>query len=366
MASNFWNWAPSPLELKLKDARTNANMANMEGYIPYEADPKHYEETPAVHAQEMMSGYVPQYAGYSLPNGPAQVPSDGIQGGVRIPQDARQDIGKGWIYTNQQEQEQALRDEYDRNNQRIMEIEQELANIEKQAVKNLDDFDMQLAQNRASIGDIGNAQMHLNRIDQRRAAALGKAGNTDKDRIAAEDEIDRLYVAMAGADPAQQAQYKNYIERKEKDYERVFGKPYSGAVRVPTGTQDPNSITTFEGFSEVLHNELVKNGNKGTLPSAVKAKLKEDLKKLPQGSARNTLENELDGIKTDEEVDSANKEERNKEAKAVEEAMGSDSGFGLDTNASRTYTAANKKTVTIKRLSGGKIQYICGKTVRTR
>ena len=338
MSTNFWNFRgynPTNTEdaaLASRNAYIAQQANNMQGYQPL----------------PNMQGYYPTYGGRQVDPGfnPATQPQ--LQ------------------QYEQNAQLMNLKDEYDRNTQRIMEIEQELARIEKQTGKNLDDFDMQLAQNRASIGDIGNAQMHLNRIDQRRAAALGKAGNTDKDRIAAEDEIDRLYVAMAGADPAQQAQYKNYIERKEKDYERVFGKPYSGAVRVPTGTQDPNSITTFEGFSEVLHNELVKNGNKGTLPESVKTKLKEDLKKLPQGSARNTLEKELDGIKTDEEVASAGKAERKKESDAVEEAMGSDSGFGLAANGSRTYTASNKKTVTIKRLSGGKTQYICGKTVRTR
>ena len=364
MASNFWKWAPSPLELKLKDARTNANMANMEGYIPYEADPKHYEETPAVHAQEMMAGYVPQYAGYSLPNGPAQVPSDGIQGGVRIPQDAKQDIGKGWIYTQQQEQEQALRDEYSKNEQLIMEIEQELARIEKQTGKNLDDFDMQLAQNRASIGDIGNAQMHLNRIDQRRAAALGKAGNTDKDRIAAEDEIDRLYVAMAGADPAQQAQYKNYIERKEKDYERVFGKPYSGAVRVPTGKQDSGSVTTFAGYDSVLEQELKANGNNGRLSNQQIAKLQSILDTLPSGSNHNERQKALDAIKSNEKHDADVKAQKAKENAALDEITKKVTGFGLKKGESKTVTASNGLSVTVTRLTGGKVQYKCGSTTR--
>lgn len=366
MASNFWNWAPSPLELKLKDARANANGAYMDGYIPYEADPKHYEETPSVHAQEMMAGYVPQYAGYSLPNGPAQVPSDGIQGGVRVPQDARQDLGKGWIYTQQKEQEQALRDEYSRNEQRISEIEQELANIEKQAVKNLDDFDMQLAQNRAGIGDIGNAQMHLGRIDQRRAAAQGRVGNNAKDRAAAEDEIDRLYMMRAEASPSQLAYYDRAIARKEAEYETMYGKKYGGELQIPTGKQDAGSVATFQGYDDVLQQELMKNGNNGRLSQAQIDKLNGILDQLPAGDERNARKKALDAVKSNEKQDADNATARKKENEAIDEAMSNDSGYGLDTNASRTYTAKNSMAVTVKRLSGGKTQYSCGKTVKTR
>lgn len=366
MASNFWNWAPSPLELKLKDARANANGAHMEGYIPYEADPKHYEDTPAVHAQEMMAGYVPQYAGYSLPNGPAQFPSNEMQGGARIPQDATQDLGKGWIYTQQQEQEQALRDEYSKNEQRIMEIEQELANIEKQAVKNLDDFDMQLAQNRAGIGDIGNAQMHLGRIDQRRAVARGNIGNNAKDRAAAEDEIDRLYMMRAEASPAQLAYYDRAIARKEAEYETMYGKKYGGELQIPTGKQDAGAVATFQGYDDVLQQEMMKNGNNGRLSQAQIDMLNGILDKLPAGEERNARKKALDAVKSNEKQSADDASARKKENEAVDEIMGSDSGYGLDVNASRTQTASNNKVVTVKRLSGGKIQYSCGKTVKTR
>ena len=366
MSTNFWNWAPSPLELKLKDARTNANMANMEGYIPYEADPKHYEETPAVHAQEMMAGYVPQYAGYSLPNGPAQVPSNEMQGGVRIPQDTRGALGTGTAYTQQQEQIAALKSEYEQNAARIAEIEKELSTIAQNESKNLDDFDMQLAQNRAGIGDIGVAQMHLNRIDQRRAAAQGRVGNNAKDRAAAEDEIDRLYMMRAEASPAQLAYYDRAIKRKEDEYQNLYGKQYGGELKIPTGKQDAGSVATFQGYDDVLQQEMMKNGNNGRLSQAQIDKLNGILDQLPAGDERNARQKALDAVKSNEKQSADDASARKKENEAVDEIMGSDSGYGLDVNASRTQTASNNKVVTVKRLSGGKIQYSCGKTVKTR
>lgn len=336
MSTNFWNFRgynPTNTEdaaLASRNAYIAQQANNMQGYQPL----------------PNMQGYYPTYGGRQVDPGfnPATQPQ--LQ------------------QYEQNAQLLNLKDEYDRNTQRIMEIEQELARIEKQTGKNLDDFDMQLAQNRASIGDIGNAQMHLNRIDQRRAAALGKAGNTDKDRIAAEDEIDRLYVAMAGADPAQQAQYKNYIERKEKDYERVFGKPYSGAVRVPTGKQDSGSVSTFAGYDSVLEQELKANGNNGRLSNQQIAKLQSILDTLPSGSAHNERQTALDAIKSNEKHDADVKAQKAKENAALDEITKKVTGFGLKKGESKTVTASNGKSVTVTRLTGGKVQYKCGSTTR--
>jgi len=336
MSTNFWNFRgynPTNTEdaaLASRNAYIAQQANNMQGYQPL----------------PNMQGYYPTYGGRQVDPGfnPATQPQ--LQ------------------QYEQNAQLLNLKDEYDRNTQRIMEIEQELAMIEKQTGKNLDDFDMQLAQNRASIGDIGNAQMHLNRIDQRRAAALGKAGNTDKDRIAAEDEIDRLYVAMAGADPAQQAQYKNYIERKEKDYERVFGKPYSGAVRVPTGKQDSGSVSTFAGYDSVLEQELKANGNNGRLSNQQIAKLQSILDTLPSGGAHNERQTALDAIKSNEKHDADVKAQKAKENAALDEITKKVTGFGLKKGESKTVTASNGKSVTVTRLTGGKVQYKCGSTTR--
>lgn len=336
MSTNFWNFRgynPTNTEdaaLASRNAYIAQQANNMQGYQPL----------------PNMQGYYPTYGGRQVD--PSFNPAT---------QPQLQQYEQNAQLLN-------LKDEYDRNSQRIMEIEQELAQIEKQTGKNLDDFDMQLAQNRASIGDIGNAQMHLNRIDQRRAAALGKAGNTDKDRIAAEDEIDRLYVAMAGADPAQQAQYKNYIERKEKDYERVFGKPYSGAVRVPTGKQDSGRVTTFEGYDSVLEQELKANGNNGRLSNQQIAKLQSILDTLPSGSNHNERQKALDAIKSNEKHDADVKAQKAKENAALDEITKKVTGFGLKKGESKTVTASNGLSVTVTRLTGGKVQYKCGSTTR--
>lgn len=364
MSNNFWNWAPSPLELKLKDARANSDRANMEGYIPYEADPKHYEETPAVHAQEMMAGYVPQYAGYMLPNGPAQVPSDEIQGGVRVPQDARQDIGKGWIYAQQQEKEQALRDEYSRNEQRIAEIEQELRTISNDERKSLDDLDMALAENRSSIGDIGNAQMHIGRMDQRRMADRNRSSSDLSDRVAAEDEIDRLYVSLADASPAQQVYINRALDRKEREYERKYGKKYGGAIDIPTGKQDSANVTTFDGYDSVLEQELKANGNNGRLSNSQIAKLQSILDKLPSGDKHNARQKDLDAIKSNEKHDSDVQAQKAKENAALDEITRKVTGFGLKKGESKTVAATNGKSVTVTRLPGGNVQYKCGSTTR--
>lgn len=364
MSNNFWNWAPSPLELKLKDARANANSANMQGYIPYENDPRNYEETPAVHAQEMMAGYVPAYAGYSLPNGPAQVQSNGIQGGVRIPQSERGALGTGMAYTQQQEQIAALKEEYSRNQQRIAEIEQELRTISNDERKSLDELDMALAENRSSIGDLGNAQMHLGRMDQRRIADRNRSSSLLNDRVAAEDEIDRLYVSLADASPAQQVYINRALDRKEKEYERKYGKKYGGALDIPTGKQDSGSVTTFDGYDSVLEQELKANGNNGRLSNAQIAKLQSILDNLPSGDKHNERQKALDAVKSNEKHASDVQAQKAKENAALDEITRKVTGFGLKKGESKTVSASNGKSVTVTRLPGGTVQYKCGSTTR--
>ena len=365
MSNNFWNWAPSPLELKLKDARANANMANMQGYIPYENDPRNYEETPAVHAQEMMSGYVPAYAGYSLPNSPAQVPSNEIQGGVRIPQSERGALGTGMAYTQQQEQIAALKDEYARNEQRIAQIEQELRTISYEDRKAIDELDLALAENRAGIGDLGSSQMHMNRIDNRRAADRNHASSGSLDRVAAEDEIDRLYVQRAEATPSQQAYIDRAIKRKEDAYEKTYGKKYGGLLDIPTGAQDKNKVTTFQGYDDVLQQELVANGKNGRLSTAQIEKLSGILDTLPAGAERNERKKALDAVKSNEKHASDVSAQKKKETDAIEEVAKSVSGWDLtNTGDSKSVPASNGKTVTVTRMAGGGIQYKCGSSKR--
>lgn len=312
-----------------------------------------------------MTGYTPALAGYSLPDSPVQ-PQE-MQGGVRLPWNAAQGLNKGWIYTQQQEQaaqqQKALFDEYNRNAARIEAIEAELKRIGAEGSDSLDELDRSLAINRAGIGDIGNAQMHLNRIETRRAAGLGKDLNAAKDRVAAEDEIDRLYMMRAEGSPGQQAYYDRAIARKEAEYRRLYGKPYGGELAIPTGPQPPGTVSTFQGYDDVLQQELNANGNNGRLSKAQISKLNAILDKLPAGDERNARKKALDAVVSNEKYADDVAKQKAKEKAAIAEVKKSVTGWDLkETGASKTVTAKNGQTVTVTRMSDGSVQYKCGST----
>ena len=347
MANDFWNFRPS--EEQQKAAFIARQKAGMQGYAP----------------APDMAGYTPALAGYSLPDSPAQ-PQE-MQGGVRLPWDAAQGLNKGWIYTQQQEQaaqqQQALLDEYNANAARIEQIEAELKRIGAEGRESLDNLDRTLAVNRAGIGDIGNAQMHLNRIDNRAAVLAGKNGNTDADRVAAEDEIDRLYMMRAEGSPGQQAYYDRAIARKEAEYARKYGKPYGGELAIPTGPQSAGTVSNFQGYDDVLQQELQANGGNGRLSKAQISKLNAILDKLPAGDERNARKKALDAVKSNEKHSEDVAKQKAKETAAITEVKKSVTGWDLkETGASKTVTAKNGMTVTVTRMSDGSVQYKCGST----
>lgn len=334
MASNFWNFRPS--DEQQKAAFIARQRADMQGYAP----------------APDMTGYQPTFGGRQV--NPGFVPATQPQ------------LQQYQEHTGYDNSIQALQDEYNRNSARIAEIEQELRTIAVSDRNAVNDLDLALAQNRADIGDLGNAQMHLNRIDQRRATELGKTGNTAKDRIAAEDEIDRLYMMRAEGSPGQQAYYDRAIARKEAEYQRLYGKPYGGELAIPTGPQSAGTVSNFQGYDDVLQQELNANGNNGRLSKAQIAKLNAILDKLPAGDERNARKKALDAVVSNEKHAEDAKNQKAKENAAIDEAMGAVDTWNWKANDSQTYTAKNNLSVTVKRLSGGKTQYVCGKTVRTR
>lgn len=347
MASNFWNFRPS--DEQQKAAFIARQKAGMQGYAP----------------APDMNGYTPALAGYSLPDSPAQ-PQE-MQGGVRLPWDAAQGLNKGWIYTQQQEQaaqqQKALFDEYNRNAARIEAIEAELKRIGAEDRNALDNLDRTLAANRAGIGDIGNAQMHLSRIDNRAAVLAGKNGNTDADRVAAEDEIDRLYMMRAEGSPGQQAYYDRAIARKEAEYARKYGKPYGGELAIPTGPQSAGTVSNFQGYDDVLQQELKANGNNGRLSKAQISKLNGILDQLPAGDERNSRKKALDAVVSNEKHAEDVAKQKAKEKEAIAEVRKSVTGWDLkEAGASKTVTAKNGQTVTVTRMSDGSVQYTCGST----
>lgn len=331
MASNFWNFRPT--DEQQKAAFIARQRADMQGYAP----------------APDMGGFQPTFGGRQV--NPGFVPAT---------QPQLQQYRERTDYDNSV---QALQDEYDRNNARIAEIEQELRTIAVDDRNALDGLDLALAQNRAGIGDIGNAQMHLNRIETRRAAELGKSGNTDKDRVAAEDEIDRLYMMRAEGSPGQQAYYDRAIARKEAEYQRLYGKPYGGELAIPTGPQAAGTVSTFQGYDDVLQQELNANGNNGRLSKAQIAKLDAILDKLPSGNERNTRKKALDNIVSNEKHAEDVAKQKAKEKAAISEVKKSVTGWDLkETGASKTVTAKNGQTVTATRMSDGSVQYKCGST----
>lgn len=333
MASNFWNFRPS--DEQQKAAFISRQRADMRGYAP----------------APDMGGYQPTFGGRQV--NPGFVPATQPQ---LQQQQARTD------YDNSV---QALQDEYDRNSARIAEIEQELRTIGAEDRSALDGLDLALAQNRADIGDLGNAQMHLNRIDQRRAAELGKTGNTDKDRVAAEDEIDRLYMMRAEGSPGQQAYYDRAIARKEAEYNRLYGKPYGGELAIPTGPQSAGTVSNFQGYDDVLQQELKANGNNGRLSKAQISKLNGILDQLPAGDERNSRKKALDAVVSNEKHAEDVAKQKAKEKEAIAEVRKSVTGWDLkEAGASKTVTAKNGQTVTVTRMSDGSVQYTCGSTKR--
>lgn len=354
MASNFWNFrgqAPVNTEEAARAAYVARQKANMQGYT-----------------QPGMDGYVPSQDVPGLTPGVVTYtqPERQInqQGGFRSPTGLGMvNTGTGMAYTEEQERIKALQDEYERNNARIAEIEQELKTIATSDRQALDDIDLALAQNRAGIGDIGNAYLHLSRIDQRRAVDLGKSANADTDRNAAEDEIDRLYIQRGDASPAQQVYIDRAIARKEAAYQKLYGKPYGGKLEVPTGAQAASEVTTFQGYDDVLQQELQANGGNGRLSKAQISKLNAILDKLPSGNERNERKKALDAVKSNEKHDEDVAKQKAKEKAAIAEVKPDVTGRGLNqTGDSKSVVAKNGLTVTVTRMSDGSIQYKCGST----
>lgn len=332
MASNFWNFRPS--DEQQKAAFIARQRADMQGYAP----------------APDMTGYRPTFGGRQV--NPGFVPATQPQ------------LQQYQEHTGYDNSIQALQDEYSRNSARIAEIEQELRTIAVSDRNAVNDLDLALAQNRAGIGDIGNAQMHLNRIDNRAAALAGKTANTDTDRIAAEDEIDRLYIQRADASPSQQVYIDRAIARKEAAYQKLYGNPYGGKLEVPTGAQAASDVTTFQGYDDVLQQELKANGNNGRLSKAQIAKLDAILGTLPRGEERNSRKKALDAVVSNEKHSEDAAKQKAKEKAAISEVKKSVTGWDLkETGASKSVTAKNGLAVTVTRMSDGSVQYKCGSTV---
>lgn len=165
-----WNWKtrdprPNPY-LQVGDLSTmNAN--SMAGYTPLIAFTPDYSPATQMagynpveyNAQRMMQGYHPNAVDPRDPN--AVQYAQNAEYGAAL-QAASEAAGR-------RQQIEQIDQQIEANNAQIAQLKQQLAQLTTGS-SFADEFDRRLAQNRAGIGDMANAQMHLGRIETRKQA----------------------------------------------------------------------------------------------------------------------------------------------------------------------------------------------------
>lgn len=312
-------------------------------------------------------GYQEQAAQGMAGYRPAQVATQGyVQQMQRGPSYDVNAYGRGL----QQASDAALRVEYERNNARIAEIEARLATMDKEwdageykrGRDAMNDLDLRLARSSAKHGNLDRAYNHLSRIDTRNTAAANKDDNSITQKDADRKELRNAYIMMAEASPSAQASWKGAIADMEAAYERKYGEKFEG-LAIPTGdVDDASGVESWAQFDNLLQQ---KKNSKGNLSQASIDEMKMLLQKMPQGEEYNRRKEQLDSMKSQEQIDANAKAQRKKESAALDEAMGAITGFNMEPGESKTYTAKNGLSVTCQKKGTG-MQYTCGKTTRTK
>lgn len=252
------------------------------------------------------------------------------------------------------QQREALMEEYRRNQARIAEIDQQI----KAAGGNIDELDRNLAANRAEIGDIGNAQLHLGRIETRKNSERDRAVNREKNKVAARKELNNAYIMMAEASPAARNAWQSAIDDMTADYEKTYGEKFT-PVAIPTGKTGMDApATNKQEFTDKMRN--LRN-EKGNLTDEGIRLLQADIDAMPKGDMRNECQTLLDAEKSQEKKTAGAAAERAKEKAAIEEASKKFSGWNMKNGESKTYTAGNGKTVTYTKVNG-RLEFTCGKS----
>lgn len=185
-----WNWKtrdprPNPY-LQVGDLSTmNAN--SMAGYTPLSAFTPDYSPATQMagynpveyNAQRMMQGYHPNAVDPRDPN--AVQYAQNAEYGASL-QAASEAAGRRQQIEEQIEQ---IDQQIAANNAQIAQLKQELTKLTTGSAF-ADDFDRRLAQNRAGIGDMGNAQIHLGRIETRKQA---EANRKNAERLRMMDKL---------------------------------------------------------------------------------------------------------------------------------------------------------------------------------
>lgn len=348
MANDFkFNWGgPTLQELGAAYMQGYRPLQNMDGYVP--------SRTPDAVAAPVIANQPVMQGG-----------EGGQQRGVMW---GANNYGQGQAYTDKIA---ALQDEYNRNEARIAEIESKIASLKGQISDNSkrrDALDMQLAANRAGIGDIANSIAHQNAIETRkqqeftRKLELARQKGNVSD---AEKAVIDAYTELAYApDEKTQALAQFKVNQALEKYQKATGKPYgTNPLDTPLGGAKSGDIaTTLERAQGKFSASFDKYGRP---TNAAKAEALKDAEGLPYTKE---LQEWIDKVRNSEtQEDRAAKDSKVSKANqaAVDEAAKEFSGYDMKEGESKDWTASNKKTVTIKK-SGGKLTFTCGKAVKTK
>lgn len=171
-------------------------------------------------------------------------------------------------------------EEIAQNNARIAELKQKLATLEGSTSGNA--LDMRLAANRARIGDFGNAQQHLGRVEtrnqweqqkalQQKLAAANKISDAEYQYAQLDSAVRSAETELAYADPRNTRvieQLKDNVRAaKEKRDAFVQKNPFLGArtstaANTPVNANVPSSDYTIEG-AKALYDRMTYQGKDG-------------------------------------------------------------------------------------------------------
>lgn len=352
MANDFkFNWGgPTLQELGAAYMQGYRPLQNMDGYVPSRAPD--VVAAPVIANQPVMQGG-----------------EGGRQRGAGDRNtENRANYGLGQAYMDNL---QALQDEYNRNEARIAEIESKIASIKGQIsdnAKRRDALDMQLAANRAGIGDISSSIAHQNAIETRkqqeftRKLELARQKGNVSD---AEKAVIDAYTELAYApDEKTQALAQFKVNQALEKYQKATGKPYgANPLDTPLGGAKAGDIaTTLERAQGKLSASFDKYGRP---TNAAKAEALKDAEGLPYTKELQEWIDKVRNMETQEERAAKDSKVSKDNQAAVDEAAKEYSGYNLDDGETDEYTASNKKTVKIKK-SGGKLTFTCGKAVKTK
>ena len=261
-----------------------------------------------------------------------------------------------------------LEQELSQNEAKIAELKQRLAN----AREDIDNRDRRLAENRASVGDIGNSMAHQGRIEDRayRWKATEQAMNERAKQKAENDEYNKQKIIAAIEDldiyAPKDAESKNAVELKRsrlvKELKDKYGIVYETKASVSVD-ETPN-FTPDEWQKFYLEN-TDENGN---FKSDIAKKIYD--KYSPRNAEEAARKKENISHDTVDEAEAKKKAAAFAEKKAVNDAiddvMSQYSGWNMKTGETKTITAKNGRTVTITRTEDGKTRYTIGNTFKER